>query len=104
MKKSKLSLIGLIQAVGLAVYCSLAAGLVWYLGKSFEEPPGFTGVIFWLFLLTFSVAVCGSIVFGYSVNLAMNKNVKDALLLLVYTLLYCLGIIAAGLIVLFSII
>ncbi len=104
MNKNKLSSIGLLQALGLVAYCSLIAGLIWQLGRLSVTPPGFTGVILWLFLLAFSVACCGLIVFGYPVYLAVNKKIKEALHVLIYTLLYCLGIIAIIIVVLFSLI
>lgn len=102
MKPNKLSLIGFLQALGLVAYCSLVASLIWGLGRTFDSSPGISGIIFSLFLLAFSVAVCGSIVFGYPVYLVVNKNIKDALNVLLYTLLYCLGLLAAVLVISFS--
>lgn len=104
MKKSKISLISFLQALGLTVYCTLVASLIWSLSKSLVTAPGIAGVIFWLFLLAFSVAICGLIVFGYPGYLVINKKVKDALSILIYTLLYCVGIMAVILVVLFSLI
>ncbi|MBU1131002.1 hypothetical protein KJ840_02615 [Patescibacteria group bacterium] len=103
MKKSKLTLIGLYQALGLIIYVSLTAYLMSALSQTFLTPPGLLGSIFILFLLVFSAAVCGLIVFGYPAYLVINKRAKEAILLLVSTLLYCLGIIAVILVVLFSV-
>ncbi len=93
MNKTKLSLIGLLQAFGMVGYCFLVGGFIWYASKYFAAPPGLLGVALWLSLLVFSVAVSGSIVFGYSAYLALTQNIKDALTLIAYTLLYILGLI-----------
>ena len=94
MKKGKLYLIGLYQALGLLIYCALVGSFMWYLGHSSIPQVEVFGAIFMLLLLTFSVAVCGLIVFGYSVYLAINQKFKEAISLLMFTLLYCLGFLA----------
>ena len=93
MKKINPSLIGLAQALGLVIYCALIAGLLWFLGNISVEPLGFFGSVLMLMLLVFSAAVTGSIVFGYPTYLVLNNRVKEALSILAFTLLYCLGVI-----------
>ena len=97
--KTNLSLIGLLQALGIVVYCGLIAGLLILLSKTAITPAGFLGATLMLVLLVFSAAITGSIVFGYPVYLAWNKKIKEALSLLVYTLLYTLGFIMIILVV-----
>ncbi len=91
--KTNLSLIGLVQALGVIVYCALAGGFFWLAEKVFIVPPDFLGIVLMLVFLVFSVAVSGAIVFGYPAYLALNNKIKDALSLLIYTLLYTLGFV-----------
>jgi len=93
MKKLNPSIIGLLQAIGIAIYCALVVATINYFGKIFFAPPGFWGSVFILMLLVFSAAVSGSIVFGYPAYLALNKRIKRALSVLAFTALYSLGII-----------
>ncbi len=91
--KTNLFLTGFLQALGVIVYCALASGFFWLVERSFVTPPGFLGIILMLVFLVFSVAVSGTIVFGYPAYLALNNRVKEALSLLIYTLLNILGFV-----------
>jgi len=93
MKKINPSTIGLLQALGVVIYCALVVGILNFFGKIFFNPPGFFGSVFILVLLVFSAAVSGSIVFGYPAYLALNKKIKEALSVLAFSALYSLGII-----------
>lgn len=73
----------------------------WF-GQIFFAPPRFLGSLLILVLLVFSAAVTGSIVFGYPAYLALNKRIKEALSILAFTLLYCLIIILAIVIIIAS--
>lgn len=87
------SLIGFLQAAGVLVYCGLIAALFYYLAKTGSQ-PGFFGFFVMLALLVFSAAVTGSLVFGYPAYLTLIKHrPKEALTILIYTLLYSLIII-----------
>ena len=98
--KNKLSLIGLYQALGLTAYCSLVAGLIFFLSSFMDKPdPQILNMVFVLLLLSFSVAICGLIVFGYPISLVIKGKIKDALTLLAYTLLYCFGFLAIILVI-----
>ncbi len=91
MKKINPSTAGLLQALSVVIYCALIAGMLNLFGKTLTAPMGFLGSVLILVLLVFSAAVTGSIVFGYPAYLFLkNKQIKEALLILVYTLLYCL--------------
>lgn len=100
MNKSNLSLIGFLQALGIVIYCALVGGLFLTFDKLSLAPPGFLGIILMLILLVFSAAVTGSIVFGYPAYLALNQRIREAVTLIVYTLLYCLGLMAIIIIIL----
>ena len=92
MKKNNLSKSGFFQALGVVAYCLLIASVLFNLEKLFITPPGFMGVTIILILLVFSATICGSIVFGYPVYLALHNRIKEAISLLAFTLLYCLGL------------
>jgi len=72
-------------------YCALAGGFFWLANNFLAAPSGFLASVLMLVFLVFSVAVSGVIVFGYPAHLALNQRFKDALSLLIYTLLYILG-------------
>jgi uncharacterized membrane protein YbhN (UPF0104 family) len=93
MKKLNPSLIGLLQALGVILYCALISGVLQIMGKTFVQPAIFFSSVVILTLLVFSAAVTGSIVFGYPAYLVLNKKIKEALSVLAFTLLYCLGIV-----------
>jgi len=94
MKKLDPYLIGLLQALAVIVYCLLIAGLLNLFGNVFAAPVGLLSSVFILVLLVFSAAATGSIVFGYPAYLFLKtKQTKKSLLILSYTLLYCLTFI-----------
>lgn len=102
MKKYSLSCVGFLQALGVVVYCALISGVM-RLGDVFLiETPMYLRIVLILILLVFSAAVTVSLVFGYAAYLALQQKIKDALLIVAYTLLYCLGIIAGLMIILIS--
>jgi len=76
------------------IYCALVVAIINLFGQIFFAPPGFFGSVLILVLLVFSAAVSGSIVFGYPAYLFLkNKQAKEALSILGFTLLYAVGII-----------
>lgn len=89
---SNLSLIGLLQALGVVVYCVLVGCFFQFMDKSSIEPPGFVGIVLILVLLVISAAITGLLVFGYAAYLAMHEKTKEALTVFAYTILYILGI------------
>lgn len=82
--------IGLGQSLGVTVYCSLVASFFRYIGQTSVQPDGIAGVTLMLFLMVFSAAVTGLLVFGYPAYLALHNKIKEALLILAFTLLYSL--------------
>jgi hypothetical protein len=93
MKKINPSTIGLLEALGVVIYCSLIATMLNSFEKTFIAPPGILGLILMLVLLVFSAAITGSIVFGYPAYLALHKKFKEALSILAFTAIYFLGMI-----------
>ncbi len=100
MDKTRQSLIGLLQALGVTAYCFLISGFFWAMEKIAITPPNFLIAALMLTILVFSAAVTGAIVFGYPAYLALNGKIKDGISIFAYTLLYCLGIIAIIIIIL----
>ena len=93
LERSAPSILGLLQAVGVIIYCAIIASFFFFMAKS-QANPGFFGFFLMLLLLVFSAAITGSLVFGYPVYLAVVKNkIKEALEILAFTLLYALTII-----------
>ncbi len=80
--------IGLIQALGVIIYCGLISGLFQLLKMIAIQPPEFLIATFMLTLFVFSAAVTGATVFGYPVYLVINKQIKFAIQILLFTLLF----------------
>ena len=100
MKKINTFLIGLLQAIGVIGYCVLVALVFNFLGTNKTQPPGILGVAAMLVILVFSAAVSGSIVFGYPAYLFFKeKRAKEALRVLLFTLIFCLIILAVAAII-----
>ena len=93
MKKLSSHLIGLLQALGVVIYCILIIGLFQLFAKIMPQPPKFFGPVLSLIVLVFSAAVTGSLIFGRAAYLALNRRIKEGLSVLGFTLLYCFGII-----------
>lgn len=88
--KMSVSLVGFLQAIGVAIYCSLISLFLWTLGRNIENAPEIASGAVMLMLLVFSAAVCGTLVFGYPGYLVFDKNIKRALQVLGFTFLYLL--------------
>ena len=92
MKKNP-STIGLLQAIGITIYCLLIAGLFQLLERFSTSSPEYVVMALILILLVFSAALCGFILFGYPVYLILNKKLKEGLQILGFSALWMLGII-----------
>jgi len=84
--KSKVAA-GFLQSFTVVVYILLVASFIRF-AERFSFSDQTANIVFTLSLLVFSAAVCGSIIFGYPVFLALSKKPKDALQVLGYTLLF----------------
>lgn len=86
--------IGILQALGIAIYCSLVAGLLnfaeGYFGK--EANPYFS-ITLMLILLVFSAGITGGLFFGYPVYLAIKGNIRSSLIVLAATAITLVGVI-----------
>ena len=87
--QQKSYVIGLLQAVGVTIYCLLVSLVFSLLRRMPVDPPALLTMSFMLLFLVFSASVTGALVFAYPVYLAMNKEIKKALHVLLYTLLFC---------------
>ena len=87
-KKIDIPFTAFLQIVGVVFYCFLIGSFFNLMAKMSLEPPGFLGIILMLFLLVFSAAITGSLIFGYSAFLALNNRIKEALSLLAHTFLF----------------
>jgi len=93
LENKSASTIGLLQALGITIYCGLISIFFNFMTKTTAKPEIF-GFFLILNLLVFSAAVTGSIVFGFPAYLAVVKNkIKEALTILAFTALYALAII-----------
>lgn len=90
LSKAHPAVIGLLQAVGVVVYCCLIGLLFWSMEIFYQAPPQIVVIPLMLVLLVFSAAVTGSLVFGYPAYLALNKQMKKALSVVGFTLLFAL--------------
>jgi len=105
MKKVNPALIGLLQAAGVIAYCVLVAAIFNFLGKNMIQPPAILGFAAMLVILVFSAAITGSIVFGYPAYLFLKQQkIKEPLLVLAFTALYCLLILLISAVVYFLVV
>ncbi len=96
-KKTSPVFVGLLQAVGVGLYCLLMGAFFRYGADHFpKQDTIFTGSLM-MIILVFSAAVTGLTVFGRPAYLFLNKKAKEALLVLGYTFIFLLFIIALSL-------
>ncbi len=88
MKKISPPLAGLLQTFGVIIYCILISLFFQYAGNYFPKSSELLISTFMLFLLVVSAGITGSMVFGYPAYLALKKDFKAAIYVLLYTLLY----------------
>jgi len=87
------NIIGLLQALTVLVYCGLISLLFWRGDSLFSKIPDVVGTILVLGLLVFSAAFTGAVVFGLSIYLFFQKQVRLGIQVFSYTLLYLFLII-----------
>lgn len=92
LKKLSNSKIGLLQALGVAVYCFLVSQVFRLMENLQPDAPEWLAISFMLFLLVMSAAIVGSLIFGRAAYLLIKKEIKEALNVLGYTFLYGVGI------------
>jgi hypothetical protein len=86
LEEQPLGLVGFLQALGVAAYCSLVGLLLMYGSAVFGKQPRFSATVLFLVLFCTSALVCAIITFGYPVFLFwVKKQTREALKLVVYT-------------------
>ena len=88
MKNKKLILYALLSSIGTVLYVS---GLAWFMnnGKSvFGRMNDFRGPLFMLLLFVFSAAFTASLVLGKPILFYLDGFKKEAVRLLLYTLVF----------------
>lgn len=103
LRKLHPALIGLLQALAVAVYCFLVAGFVVLTQKLDFQPPQFLGIVLTLVLLVLSAAICGFLVFGMPLYLAYVRKwyLSKALKVLGFTFLFLLLVLFLVFLVIF---
>jgi len=89
-KKSKLSLkwLGFLQALGVALYCTLVGLFIWSGEVLFDTMNVFLGPVLMLILFSVSVLACGILVFYQPYRLFFDGKKKEAADLVIYTTIW----------------
>jgi len=96
-EKTSLGLISFLQALGLAVYCSLVALLFWRGNELFGKVPNYWGPVLFLIIFTTSALISALLVLGYPFYLWQKKETKKAIRLVGYTTAWLVGFTLLGL-------
>jgi small-conductance mechanosensitive channel len=86
MKKSEYLLKSLINALGVFVYVSIVAWLIFNGEHIFDNKPSFLIPLFMLLLFIISASVTGLLVMGKPIHLYLSGLKKEAFILLFTTL------------------
>ena len=86
-KNLPLPIIALSQVFLAATYIFLVANFMGWVEKG-NLGPSFLGIVLMLCLLVLSASICGFLIFGYAIYLLLDKQTKEALILLGYTFLF----------------
>lgn len=86
-KRSKISIerLGFLQAVGVALYCTLVGLFIWNGDNIFGTMSVFLAPVLMLILFSVSVLICGLSVFYLPYRLFFDKKRKEAADLVLYT-------------------
>ncbi len=96
-KKTSLCLISFLQALGLALYCSLVALLFWKGNHLLGNVPNYWGPVLFLIIFATSALISALIVLGYPVYLIwQKKEIKKAIRLAGYTAGWLVGFALIG--------
>ena len=80
--------------LGVGIYCLFVAFLT--TNNFGAQGDTIQNIALVLLLFVFSAAVTGALVFVYPAYLAINNKIKEALMVLGYTMLYFLALIIVG--------
>ncbi len=101
MKKSEYLLKSLINALGVLVYVSIVAWLLFNGEHIFDDKPSFLIPVFMLLLFIISASITGLLVLGKPVHLYLSGLKKEAFTLLFTTLAWLILFIVIVITVLF---
>lgn len=79
---------GFLQALGVAIYCTLVGLFFWIGDTLFGQMNSIIGPILMLILLSVSVLVCGLMVFYQPYRLFFDGKKKEAADLVIYTTIW----------------
>jgi len=88
MKKSEYILKSLINALGVLVYVSIVAWLIFNGEHIFDNKPSFLIPLFMLLLFIISASITGLLVLGKPIHLYLSGFKKEAFILLFATLIW----------------
>lgn len=88
MKLSKNLHSAFLQALGVFVYVTLVALIMYHAEQVFGQARGFIAPVAFLMLFVFSAAVVGTLVLGKPVVMYLDGHKREALQLFGYTLLW----------------
>lgn len=94
MKKSKLAVYALVQALGVLAYVSAVTLFMRNASSLMGSDDTFWSPIIMLMLLVSSASVSGALVFGRSIFLYLDGLKKESVLVLAYTIGFLLLIIS----------
>lgn len=86
MKKNKLILISLLQALGVFAYILLVAQVISIAGQMFNKPNQFWQPVAFLLLFVLSAAITGLLILGKPITLYLDGAKKEAIELFGYTI------------------
>lgn len=76
---------GLVQALGITLYCSFVGLFFWKGNEVFGKTPNFAGPVAFLILFIVSALICAAIVFYQPYRLFFENKKKEAIDLVVAT-------------------
>lgn len=88
MTKAQLLKVSLKNAILTIIYVFLVAILMWKANDIFGKMDNFLGPFAFLLLFTLSAAIVGSLIIGKPVFLYLDGKKKEAIMLLLYTILW----------------
>jgi len=96
-EKTSLGLISFLQALGLALYCSLVALIFWKGNEWFGKMSNYWGPVLMLVLFTTSALISALLVLGYPLYLFwQKKQTQKAIRLVGYTAGWLVGFTLLG--------
>jgi len=79
-------LVGFAQAAGVTVYVALFATFItWIEESNTPDPPQFVAMLFFLTAFIMSALVCGGLVLAYPATLALQGNIRRAIITLLWS-------------------